>query len=366
MSHYLVKLRFVSPVRFGADLSGIGIEEAQPYIHSDTLFSAFCNVFVKFGILKDSQLQEFGNQVSISSTFFFSNNFNFKATPVFFLPKPKIPCSWLEKLNSDRKKELEKILKKAQWVPSAMFEHWLNPSPPKDVFSEKPDELINFLAYDTLYKEELITKHAQDRLTAASNIFYQTQYRFKYSDCGLFFLVSFMGKKSEQDFKYKFSQGLKALSQVGIGGERNFGFGRFEVRHGFGELMPINDTPLRFLFSQNLPDIARQRQCLLSLSLPTKTEIEKLQSGADKQEAYYELTPRRGWTFSSATPYQMKRQTVSMFSEGSVFTSDVCPKGSIVNLAPLNSSNEFDYPHPVYRYGKTFAVPLKSFQEKRK
>lgn len=357
MTHYFVKLRFTSPVRFGADSSGIGIEEAQAFIHSDTLFSALCNAWIKFNILKASELESAGDSISLSSTSFFSNNFN--GSPTYFLPKPKIPCVWLENYMGDNKKELEKILKKAQWIPTKMFEHWLNPKPPANVFENKSDKLSKALAYGSLYQEQVVAKHAQDRLTSASNLFHQTQYQFKQTDSGLYFFVSFGDNETEEEYKTKFNEGLKALSQTGLGGERNFGLGRFEVKTGFGELLSVENSDLSFLFQQNPQSNALQ--CLLSLSLPIDAEINNLQNATEKQKVFYDLTPRKGWTFSSANLYQMKRQTISMFSEGSVFENDLCPKGTIANVAPIDSNKQVDFPHSVYRYGKSFTVPLKTY-----
>jgi len=57
MKHYIVRMKFISPVRFGADCSGIGIENAQPFVHSDTLFSALCNVWAKYHILSSDEIE---------------------------------------------------------------------------------------------------------------------------------------------------------------------------------------------------------------------------------------------------------------------------------------------------------------------
>jgi len=355
MTHYIVRLRFNTPFRFGADSSGIGIEDAQPFVHSDTLFSALCNAWSKFRILNSEELSEIGEKILLSSTSFYSKNF--KGKPTYFLPKPKMPCVWLSKQQGENKKKLDKILKKANWITATMFQHWLNPEPPKNVFNDKPEKLSESLAYSSLYKEYVVAKHSQDRLTSASNLFYETQYEFRHADSGLFFFVSL----SDEQLAYKFNQGLKALSQTGLGGERNFGLGRFEVsvESKLGVLSPIQEdgTNLEFVFN----DEPKFPRCLLSLSLPTELETVALQKATESQLLYYDITLRKGWAFSSVNLYQMKRQTLRMLSEGSVFENGLCPQGSVIDVKPLDSKKQQDFPHPVYRYGKSFTVPIKIY-----
>lgn len=354
MKHYIVRLKFASPVRFGADSSGIGIEKAQPFVHSDTLFSALCNAWAKYHILSSKGIESCGSKFLLSSTSFYSYDSD------YFLPKPLVPCAWLNELKSLEKEQLEKILKNTAWVTSEMFLHWLNPNPPKGIFFENPQDLSKKLDYGALYREHIVAKHAQDRLSGASNLFYETQYAFKNSEydepCGLYFLVSL----KDESFKENFDQGLKALSQIGLGGERNFGLGRFEIddiENGF--LCPIEDdgSELAFLFE----DSPSSQKCLLSLSLPLESEINTLKKVADKNIVRYGLTLRKGWTFSTGNFYQMKRQTVYMFSEGSVFEYDLCPAGMIEDVAPLDEQKNKNFPHPVFRFGKSFSVPLKSY-----
>jgi len=241
-----------------------------------------------------------------------------------------------------------------------MFLHWLNPNPPDEVFSEEPNRLSKKLEYGALYREHIVAKHVQDRLTSESNLFHKTQYAFKnidYDDpCGLYFLVSL----KDESFKEPFDQGLKALSQVGLGGERNFGLGRFEIddfANGF--LSPIEDdaSELAFLFE----DSSASLKCLLSLSLPYESEISTLIKLTKSNILHYDFILRKGWTFSSINFHQMKRQSVYMFSEGSVFEKDHCPIGRIDDVAPLDEQKNKNYPHPIFRFGKSFSVPLKSY-----
>jgi|GEM_PF-3065944 len=355
ITNYIVRLRFTSPVRFGADNSGVGIEDAQPFVHSDTLFSALCNAWAKFGILTNNELSQCGEKFLISSSSLYTYGYEGKSA-AYYIPKPLISCTWLKGLKNSKKEQIEKIIKKSYWVTSDMFEHWLNPIPPNGIFPDKLNKLFEKLNYRSLFHEKIVAKHAQDRLTAASNMFYETQYEINdYPTCGLYFLV----RLNDDSFKEKFNLGLKALSKIGLGGERNFGLGRFEVGSGNGVLSPLetDGSKLGFLFESG----SNKLRCLLSLSLPTQIEIDKLKLLTNEQVAQYSIALRKGWTFSSVNLYQMKRQTICMLSEGSVFEESLCPAGKIENVAPLDGQYKFDFPHPIFRFGKSFSVPLKSY-----
>lgn len=352
MTYYIVRLKFTSPVKFGADNSGIGIDNTQPFVHSDTLFSALCNAWAKYGILSNDELSECGEKVIISSTSFYV----YKVGAIYFVPKPLITSAWLNELKCGKKEQLEKIIKKATFVTSEMYKHWLDPDPPDNVFADNPDTLSKRLDYGTLFRKHTVAKHAQDRLTGASNLYYDGKCEFKSAPtCGLYFMV---GLKDDL-FKEKFNQGLKALSQIGLGGERNIGFGRFEVGNGNGVLCDIetDGSNLGFLFELT----ASKYRCLFSLSLPTKAEVDTIKGIGKEHIAQYDITLRKGWTFSSLNLCQMKRQAVSMFSEGSVFENNLCPVGKNENVVPLDEKNNEDYPHPVFRFGKSFSVSLKSY-----
>lgn len=352
ITYYIVRLKFTSPVRFGADNSGIGIHNTQSFVHSDTLFSALCNAWAKYGILSNDELSGCGEKVIISSTSFYV----YKIGATYFVPKPLVTSAWLNELKGRKKEQLEKIIKKATFVTSDMYKHWLDPDPPDSVFPDNPDRLSEKLDYGILVRNHTVAKHAQDRLTGASNLYYDNRYEFKnVPNCGLYFMV---GLKDDL-FKEKFNLGLKALSQSGLGGERNFGNGRFEVGNGNGVLCEIetDGSNLGFLFEMT----SSKYRCLFSLALPTKAEVDTIKGIGNEKIAQYDITLRKGWTFSSLNLYQMKRQTVSMFSEGSVFENNVFPIGKIENVAPLDEKNNEDYPHPVFRFGKSFSVSLKSY-----
>lgn len=88
----------------------------------------------------------------------------------------------------------------------------------------------------------------------------------------------------------------------------------------------------------------------LSLYYPKRDEISVLRDG------YYELVKRGGWIYSTDAK-NLRRRTVRMFSEGSVFKAADMSKswfyGGLADVKPEGFAE-----HEVYRYGYAFAVPM--------
>jgi CRISPR-associated protein Csm4 len=356
MTWYVVKLRFTTAVHLGSDEAGIGVENTQVILHSDTIFSALCNAWAKFRILSTKELGELKRLFDDSPPFKLSSGFPYlpKAYGTqFFLPRPLLNTRQFEIFDKDmrpeQKTEWKKQLNQSQFIPSEFFEKWL-----KSQRFAQEGWLDELRAWDNVVVEDIRPQHAQDRLTMASQLYHLGEMFFEpdpYFDCGLYFIVQFPGDESWKD---KLNKGLKSLSDIGLGGERDFGMGRFlcdGVEHGV--LVPIDERhPLSFL-----ADSTRQsdKHCVLSLFYPTMSEQQIIQVAIKENVSSdaYQLVRRKGWIFSTSTLLQMKRQTVTMFSEGSVFRiEDFVPQGSIVDLKPNG------FPHPVWRFGVALSVPL--------
>jgi CRISPR-associated protein Csm4 len=70
-------------------------------------------------------------------------------------------------------------------------------------------------------------------------------------------------------------------------------------------------------------------------------------------KASYELQERGGWiTSPTAGNMQLRRQSVQMFMEGSIFSE--CPAGQLANVTPKQGSK-----HPIYRSGIALSLPIR-------
>lgn len=151
-------------------------------------------------------------------------------------------------------------------------------------------------------------------------------------DAGLFFLY----KTEDIDIERKFKAALRLLADEGIGGDRTCGNGLMDIPE-FDEIeinCPVN-TDGELTLSTYFPDLDNE-------------EVDNLTSG------YYEFLDRKGYIYSP-DGQNIRRKSVRMFSEGSVFPKNDNRTGVLTNVAPT----EFFSAHKVYRYGLFFSLPCR-------
>ena len=182
-------------------------------------------------------------------------------------------------------------------------------------------------------------QHTRDRLTDATSIYHTGLIHFS-SNSGLYFLIEI------NDTSILSWDELRAVldlaSANGLGGRRSHGNGAFEVTDDTIE--PLDRT-WQDLFNQQQNGFVN-----LSLYLPETSDC--------LDPVAYQLVSRRGWCYSSTTPAQVKRKTVTMFGEGSVFRNE--PKGTLADVTP---PNEAFTAHGLYRYGIPLSLPIKLTNE---
>ena len=348
MSWHIVYLEFTSPTHFGSDERGIGVENVRTAFSADTLFSALCNAWARYQILTPAEMEGLRDRFNTEPPFLLSSAFPWVAGKIeaHYLPKPLVECQWLNEFPGEvyEKVLLKKTLKKAAYVPAPYFQHWLEPSE-----SLLEDKVLDDIAAEmTGFQNETVThirpQHAQDRLTGASELYHLGQVSYNRDLSGLYFVVQLLDAAWENIL----NQALQALAVEGIGGERNFGLGRFAVDWSHGQLMDLADIDeLQFIIPNS--EAANGRLfCVLAPFHPMEAEYTVIQHDI---ACRYSLIRKKGWSFSHRTFHQMKKASVTVFGEGSVFTQQ--PRGEVLDIQPN------DFPHPLYRYAKPLAVPLK-------
>ena len=128
----------------------------------------------------------------------------------------------------------------------------------------------------------------------------------------------------------------------GLGGNRNLGLGAIKNV----EKIYKTKSDWAFLTEQN------ENNVFCNLSLYHPEILENI-----KYPILYNLILRKGWTGSLSVGKQLKRKTVYMFSEGSIFKSR--PVGHLLDLTPEDKNKQKIFPHHVYRNGFAFTVPMK-------
>lgn len=282
------------------------LDSSSPIIHSDTIFSAICNVWARVYGKEDLEkmLERFQNK----SPFIVSSAFPFHSNDIFYLPKPFMMTS--VEIPEDKRKEFKKMTV----LPKKLFEEYIS-----GILSS--EELANTLnqARPKSFIDHYMPKVAIDRKSSSTELFSFSENRFD-KKSGYFFFY-----ECSEDYIEKFKDVIRILSDEGIGGKKTWGCGQF--KHDFIKIdlnVPKSDT-----------------YCILSLYYP---DNEKLTHNCS-----YNLIERSGWIVSQVTT-KIKRNNVYMFSEGSIF--DFKPKGKLVNVKPDK------FPHNVYRNGIAFSIPV--------
>lgn len=282
-----------------------GLQNIDSFIHSDTLYSAICTVWLRLYGTEDmvqSLLPTSGRpKLSVSSCFPFYDG-------TYFFPKI---ATYVEVPLDVRKK-----YKKMRFLPQSIFETIISGK-------ESTDIIYNYLSgtLSTHGTDDTFSSVALDRTNSASELYEITDF-WIHENAGLFFLYS-----CDEDIESKFHNVLNVLGDEGIGGKRSSGRGTFVPELTDIELA-LPDNPTMFT--------------TLSLYYPTSGE-------SLSPEDNYSIVERGGWV-SSHIPTSIKRKRVAMFTEGSLFAS--APKGEIVDVTPDG------HPHPVFRNGRAFAIPV--------
>ena len=317
---YLVKLKFLSPVHFGK--VGIGIENSEEILHSDSLFSALCHAW---GILYGkTELGDLLQGFDGALPFLLSSGFLYRGD-TFFLPKPLCRSPGFEDVGIREK--FGRDMKKTKYLPLEVFERWVKGL---DIAYESLKE--SYPRYQDGFNSFLTPRVALDRMSSNSELFQCGLVQFR-EGAGLYFLV----RIEDDEILRKMGNCLGLSGETGLGGERTYGYGRFEA-----EFPPAGERWER-LFEE-------RGDCVTTLSLyhPEVPPAEVI------GEASYDLQERGGWIHSPFWKKQFKRKTVVMFREGSVFKSGI--KGHLVDVTP--SIWDRDEIHPIYRYGYALTVPL--------
>lgn len=329
----IVKLRFRSAVHLGDNVSGIGLEDSLLIAHSDTLFSSLINAYAELhsenqGVVDEllTSFREGEPPFRITSAFPYQVS---QSGLTYYLPKPLVDHPSLT--DSELKAEYGKFVRNIQLVPIDIFQNWLwGVEEDRDLNKLKEQNIGSFCA------REIRPQHARDRLTDAATIYHTGLVHFRHG-AGLYFLVE-LNNQALLDWN-TFKSVLYQAGRNGLGGRRSLGNGVFNV---------TNDTIS--CLDENWEELFNSRQqngfINLSLYLPEPEGFGKLDPVA------YQLVPRQGWCYSSVTPMQMKRKTITMFSEGSVFRNKT--KGFLADVTP----SEFTA-HKLYRYGIPISLPIK-------
>lgn len=360
----LVKLKFGnSPVHFGE--VGIGLEQSSDRIRSDSLFSAwisaYARLFGKAGV--EELLERFRSEpqppVRMSSTFIYSHPEG--KNEIYYLPRPlKFPLKY-----PDEDLQFFKEYKKLTYLPIPVWHRWYQG---EGFTTNDAQELIDktkkagtgngalhqagTFNYGETFKTEKRPKIAVDRVTAATNLYHTGFVQFNWDQqnneicslAGLYFLLEF--PKEDKSLETNLHAALSLLGEEGLGGRRSSGAGRFEIE--WESSLPKDWQKIL------KPAKDMTHHCAISLFWDDDSSVLK---DLITDKCSYEIQERRGWIAGSPSGRNLRRKSVQMFLEGSVFPHP--PLGKLADVTPGGFKE-----HTIYRNGIALSIPIKVKLEK--
>ncbi len=148
---------------------------------------------------------------------------------------------------------------------------------------------------------------------------------------GLYFLVQY-NPDNHPDVKLRVEAVWRLLADEGLGGDRTVGKGLFHYPRAEEMILDAPDAATGWT--------------ALSLYYPGDGEWSRLHEG------FYDLIERRGYMFSK-DGRSLRRKTVAMFTEGSVFPASTSRAGALVDVTP----ELFKEVHDVFRAGVALGAP---------
>ena len=300
MKYAVYKFEFQTGAHFGTGR----LNETTYVFHADQLFSALYIEALKSGVA-----DRFYQDV-IQGKLILSDGMPYVGTD-YLVPKPMIYVKAEQKGVSEQKKAYKKL----KYLEINQLDVFL-----QGKFNLLSDLMDDYGKYVQMTKASV--KENADTEPYRVGTFYYNK------GCGVYIIAGY----EEAGTLTLFEDLLDALSFTGLGGEKSSGLGKFAFYKG----------KLPEQFSARL-QTKREINMLLSVALPTDSELEKALEGAS-----YLLEKRAGFVAPGVNNEAMeceewqKKRDLYVFSAGSCFKNVF--EGNIYDVSRGG--------HPVYRYAK--------------
>lgn len=303
---------------------------SEDILHSDTLKNA---IFISAGRLfgSDALKEDFYDSFIISSALPWMDDEYFFPCPLLTLPLRGLSL---------------KDQKKIRFVGKSIFEQFLTGAPDfKNHENWMKLEKGAFVSMTLSREKKVFNTQAQDRVSLQKETpqpYYMDQLRLQ-EGAGLFFMVTW-DKKAKEEHKLMFKQCLEWLADEGIGSDKTYGFGRFELIRS-GENNSIHQMDL------TTPGNAEFQ---ISIGLYRPSYDDQMTLGEDLPMSGFLLLTRGGYLADAANPAQKnwRKHSARFFDIGSVFPYRETRAGEKIDLRPKGVN------HPVWREGKTIFLPV--------
>ena len=322
---YIVNLEPESPFHIGE--AGVGLEVTSVIVHSDTLFSALCNMYaLLYGEDElGSMLRKFKEEPPflVSSAFLYVDDILTFPLPLGADLSGVITNEVSDELQKDRY-ELDKQLRNAQFVSKDVFLSLLKGTPGEVTLPPVHNILFseNENPPEEIFKTSEAPRVAMDRKTHSSAIYHVGEV-FYADKCGLYF---FLNTNPEYDKRVKAC--INLLGHEGLGGKRSSGRGLFRPK-----------------FRERSFEVPQSNMKItLSLTFPRPEELPIVKEG------WYKLVSRRGWIYTPRLK-SLRKKGVRMLVEGSTFPQKV--EGGLADVKPASMPGV----PGIVRYGIGYYLP---------
>lgn len=314
-------------------------------LHSDTLKSAlFVCALRLYG--PEEVNEEFLKSFLISSAFPFYHNKREGNRCLYFFPRPETSRLPFKIEHGDG--STEKKLKKLRFLEQELFERIIRGE--KAISLDENSISGKYASSKEIGIKTLLKQDDCDAITISSpyqhvNIPkgygadtepYYVDKQYFHKNAGLYCLIRY----EHEEAKKMVEAAFQMLADSGIGTDRNTGNGQFSI--GFDEM------------DLSVPDQKEAKFHLnLSLYCPEKESINE----DTLRSSFYKFTKRGGYVSSPADDRHLtiRKRSIYMFTEGSVFPFSESRTGKIENLRPLTYKG-FD--HPIWRDGRSIFIPF--------
>ncbi len=323
----IIKMTHMSPMHIGLGRDSYDVSAGA--LHSDTLSAALASLRALRG--HDDDLLHFLDSFALSTAFPYSGE-------TYFMPKPigKLAIS----VRGMEEREYRKQLKKIAYVSLPI---WSMLAMGHTIVVER-DQLhgrylldrpsSTFVAPMTSHIGQRVSVPREDDQNASPFAF---EWTFFNQESGLYCLLDVNGSDIADEVIALFEE----LGEHGLGSDRNVGGGHFTVDASQTLSLPaVTDA---------------NAVMLLSMYIPQEDELATLNVSRSR----YQLCRRGGYISGSSVDSlrHLRKNTVYMFTSGSLFncTHSLC--GKVVDLRPQWKDGNL---HPVYRSGKAFSINIKT------
>lgn len=347
MKHIIFRLNFTSGIHLSRGKEG-NYDQTQVRIHSDKLKSAiFVAALQLYG--EDEINKEFLEAFQISSAFPYLRK---SEEILYFLPKPKVRIKDSLMISNLQERRKKKFLKKIEYIEWKLLHKmlvkqevaqlsWENVSAKQKFICESHD-----LSEKTIYTTSLQQHVKVSRDLSVDNTPFTIDKIYFSKDAGLYFILN-VASNNEVILK-KVEAAVHLLSDSGLGTDKNTGGGTFTFEK--------DDKPPTWETGDT------NGQLNISLYCPKKNELSDIQENTLYS---YALTKRGGYIAnpSDLRHLTIRKKSIYMFEEGSIFPFDESRIGKIEDLRPLlkqpeDGNGPKPVGHPIYRDGRAIFLPI--------